>query len=97
MSRLWISMGSVVIVVVSLSLAAQAPPGQEKWTPPLTPWGEPDLQGIWNNATSTPLERPEDMVNLLIGARSREAGRDTRDPVTHVSRVAFYFAGRSAP
>jgi hypothetical protein len=22
-----------------------------------TPWGHPDLQGIWNNATSTPLER----------------------------------------
>ena len=23
-----------------------------------TPWGEPDLQGIWNGATLTPLERP---------------------------------------
>jgi len=26
-----------------------------KWT---TPWGEPDLQGVWNDATSTPLQRP---------------------------------------
>ena len=24
-----------------------------------TPWGEPDLQGIWANQTLTPLERPE--------------------------------------
>ncbi len=24
-----------------------------------TSWGEPDLQGIWTNATTTPLERPE--------------------------------------
>lgn len=24
-----------------------------------TPWGEPDLQGIWTNATTTPFERPE--------------------------------------
>lgn len=23
-----------------------------------TPWGHPDLQGIWNNSTTTPLERP---------------------------------------
>lgn len=23
-----------------------------------TPWGDPDLQGVWNNATSTPMQRP---------------------------------------
>ena len=23
-----------------------------------TPWGDPDLQGLWNDATSTPLQRP---------------------------------------
>ena len=23
-----------------------------------TPWGEPDLQGIWTDTTETPLERP---------------------------------------
>jgi hypothetical protein len=27
----------------------------KKWT---TPWGDPDLQGVWSNATTTPLERP---------------------------------------
>jgi hypothetical protein len=26
-----------------------------KWT---TPWGDPDLQGVWNDSTSTPLQRP---------------------------------------
>jgi hypothetical protein len=25
---------------------------------PHTPWGDPDLQGVWNDATSTPLQRP---------------------------------------
>ena len=24
-----------------------------------TPWGDPDLQGIWSNQTPTPLERPD--------------------------------------
>jgi hypothetical protein len=28
-------------------------------TPPRTPDGKPDLQGIWSNATLTPLERPK--------------------------------------
>jgi hypothetical protein len=28
------------------------------WTMPRTPDGHPDLQGIWNNATLTPMERP---------------------------------------
>ena len=32
----------------------------EPYTPPLTPWGEPDLQGIWSGdaAHGIPLERP---------------------------------------
>ncbi len=25
---------------------------------PKTPWGDPDLQGVWNFGTLTPLERP---------------------------------------
>jgi hypothetical protein len=29
------------------------------WTQPRTPWGDPDLQGVWNDATSTPLQRPQ--------------------------------------
>ena len=34
----------------------------KKWTLPRTPWGHPDLQGIWNNGTPTPLERPSDLA-----------------------------------
>src|SRR5262245_20570545 len=33
----------------------------KKWTPPRTPWGDPDLQGSYSNISEngTPLERPE--------------------------------------
>ena len=41
--------------------AAPAKPAAKAWTAPRTPWGDPDLQGIWNFATSTPLERPADV------------------------------------
>jgi hypothetical protein len=27
---------------------------------PRTPWGDPDLQGLWNHGTITPLERPDE-------------------------------------
>ena len=39
--------------------AAQAP---KKWTPPRTPDGQPDIQGIWSFATITPLQRPADLA-----------------------------------
>src|SRR5579863_3478409 len=39
----------------------QQPGANKNWTPPKTPWGEPDLQGIWplNHLIATPLQRPE--------------------------------------
>src|SRR5579872_3626496 len=39
------------------STALLAQPGNS-WTAPRTADGHPDLQGIWTNATLTPLERP---------------------------------------
>ena len=42
---------TVVIALSAMSAAAQ--------TAPRTPWGQPDLQGIWDFRTITPLERPE--------------------------------------
>ena len=37
--------------------AHKVPAKNAKWTAPRTPWGDPDLQGTWNNGTITPLER----------------------------------------
>jgi hypothetical protein len=34
----------------------EIPKARGKWR---TPWGDPDLQWIWNNGTATPLQRPE--------------------------------------
>src|SRR5438093_10506144 len=71
--RMWISMVVLAagIAAFSLSAAGQtakpatqtkpAPkpaPAAKAWTAPKTPWGDPDLQGVWNDATSTPLQRP---------------------------------------
>ncbi len=36
------------------------------WKTPRTPDGHPDLQGIWSNATITPLERPAALANKTV-------------------------------
>jgi len=36
------------------------------WTPPRTAWGDPDLQGIWNYATMTPLERSRELGEKAV-------------------------------
>ena len=36
-----------------------APKAAKAWRATKTPWGDPDLQGVWNDATSTPLQRPD--------------------------------------
>ena len=40
---------------------SQQPAASKNWTTPKTPWGEPDLQGIWplNHLIATPFQRPE--------------------------------------
>jgi hypothetical protein len=63
------SLGTLAVVAAALLAAlepasAQAPAGQAagaraKWTPARTPWGDPDIQGVWTNSTTTPLERPD--------------------------------------
>jgi hypothetical protein len=41
------------------SPAAKGVKASKTWTPPRTPDGQPDLQGVWTNNTVTPLERPK--------------------------------------
>ena len=42
-------------------MLAQQPVANQNWTPPKTPWGEPDLQGMWplNHLISTSFQRQQ--------------------------------------
>jgi hypothetical protein len=85
---LTVAVGAAALAAVSLSTtdtSAQAPaePFVMK-----TPWGDPDLQGIWTDETSTPLQRSPKYANQeffteeqraeLDKARSELLGRDRR-------------------
>ena len=42
--------------------ATQVPAPAAKWVMPRTPDGQPDLQGVWDYRTATPLERPPEFA-----------------------------------
>ena len=55
---------ATVIVVVMGWVLHPSPQAQTgSWTPPKTPWGHPDLQGVYTNKdeANTPLERPAEL------------------------------------
>ena len=41
-----------------------------------TPWGEPDLQGIWTDETDTPLQRPAKYANQEFFTEAQRAELD---------------------
>ena len=57
-------LSAAVIVTVSLVLlptVAHAQGAGAQAEPPRTPWGAPDLNGVWDFRTLTPFERPDDL------------------------------------
>src|SRR5262245_54747110 len=69
--RFFLSAGTLAILIASLSAAFVPVTGQAQtsgaatWTPPKatyspprTPWGDPDLQGVWDYQSRIPMQRP---------------------------------------
>ena len=50
----------------------------KKWTPPRTPDGQPDLQGMWSNATITPFERPKELAGKEFFTEQEAADYEKR-------------------
>ena len=63
--RLTFAAATAALLLVAAALDAQSSGG---YTVPRTAWGVPDLQGIWTNATLTPVERPESMSGQVLTA-----------------------------
>ncbi len=73
MSQLVLTAVIVMFVLAPAPIAGQAssaraktPAARGAWTPPRTTWGAPDLQGIWDFATITPMERPKELAGKEV-------------------------------
>ena len=82
---------SLIALLVALAVTPLAGQGGAARAVPATPWGDPDLQGVWEYWTFTPLEKPSELAGkdeltdeeaALIAQRlSDEAvGRDDTQP-----------------
>ncbi len=67
-NRMLIAVMLVAVVALPATLA-----GEDEWTLPRTPWGDPDLQGVWTNETVTPFERPPEQEKTVITAEEAAA------------------------
>ena len=73
--------------------AGQAPVGGSKkapakaWTPPSTPWGDPDLQGVWtsDSALRIPFERPAQFAGKAELSDAEYKQRVERDARTRTA------------
>ena len=89
MENRFLAAAGTVVAVMLLMAGVLAGQGQmaDSWTPAMTPWGHPDLQGVWNNTVSTPLERPSRFAGkefltdeeLADYTAERQGSRDNRD------------------
>src|SRR6516165_3897088 len=84
------AMPMVAITLAAVSTTSMLPisPASAQGPTLKTPWGEPDLQGIWTDETDTPLQRPAQYANQefftdaqraeIDRARSELLGREKR-------------------
>ncbi len=84
MTSRWVFTVFVLAGAVALGpvrAAGQTPEGGSG-TLPRTAWGDPDLQGVWDFRTLTPLERPDGLSDQQVFA-SEEAAAEFAAAATH--------------
>ena len=71
---------TAVVSLAPVALAGQAQTATaDTRTPPRTPWGEPDLQGIWDYCTLTPLQRPGELAGKEFLTEEEVAEREATE------------------
>src|SRR5712692_9122501 len=77
---------SMLLMAAALAALAQTAPEKQKWTSPRTAWGDPDLQGVWNNSTITQLERPQELAGKQVLSDAEAAAVEQNAAQNRVDR-----------
>ena len=80
-----------VIALVALTPIFAAAQSTNTAAPPRTPWGHPDLQGVWDFSTITPLERPDDVAGkeFLTEEEAANLEQQAVDRIEHDARPSI--------
>jgi hypothetical protein len=109
---------AAAIALIGLPIAGQAPSAAKAkaktakaYTPPKTPWGDPDLEGVWPGNMGVPMQRPanlgeratltdEEFAAKEVAAR-KQAQADSESVATSDTRVGIgppsYWTERGKP
>src|SRR5207247_9978203 len=88
MSRLFVlcvgalATAMLLVWLLPASTAAQNPPASR------TPWGDPDLQGVWRYEATMPLERPRELAGKATLTDEEVAKRDALEKEQEAKRLA---------
>src|SRR3954470_6187187 len=80
--------GAIALVTMSsLSMSAQTPARKapaKAWSAPKTPWGEPDISGVWtsDSVRGIPTQRPETLAGRSELTDEEYAAKVKRDEQT---------------
>src|SRR5215831_67356 len=98
--RLLVLSAALTAAVAPLILIGQSTAPPRPWTPPKTPWGDPDIQGLWpgQDMVGTPLERDralgtravltEEEFNKRVRFAEEQNEIDTAETVNPNPRIA---------
>jgi hypothetical protein len=76
--------GLVAALALATAAAGQSAPSTARtWTPPKTPWGDPDIQGIWPGNMGVPMQRPK-----TLGGRTSLNDQEYAQRVAQAQRAA---------
>jgi hypothetical protein len=99
---------AALIVLPVVAVLGQAP---KNWVHPKTPWGDPDLQGIWPGNMGVPMQRPPNMGERTaltneefaqrVAQAKRQAEADSQSVATSDTRIGIgppsYWTERGRP
>lgn len=95
--RVWTT--ALALTIAAAVTAAPAAPQSKApgWTPPRTPDGQPDIQGVWSNASIVALERPKELEGKQFFTPEEKAAyeakvfaRSSRDKAPPPGAVGTY-------
>ena len=96
MTRSLLASGAILLAAAAFSVSANAQ-SSPHYAAPRTPWGHPDLQGVWttDDARSVPLQRPTELGDRRYLTDQEYTDRKRRDDETRgdVKAAAGTFVG----
>jgi hypothetical protein len=85
--RLAVSLGALALTLVAQDSKTPAKPSSaakpRNWSVPRTPDGHPDLQGNWNTATLTPMDRPAAFAGKATVSDTEASAYEKKDLATN--------------